>query len=183
MRVGALSGSCSGAARSSAPSPNQYASNSSHRAMLTLLALLAGAAPGPHATLSAPPRPLVSGRAWTATLVVKPAPRLSPSIVARPPSGRSLVFRARRVARGKYKVRIVLIRAGRWTLSLRVGSRTRRLRAVTVKPVPALTSPLPGGTAYRVCGGAREPFLQYGLAIGSGSAWLACREQRALQRV
>ena len=75
--------------------------------MLTLLALLAGAAPGPHATLSAPPRPLISGRVWNATLVVKPAPLRSPSIVARPPSGRSFVFRARRAGRGKYKVRMV----------------------------------------------------------------------------
>ena len=151
--------------------------------MLTLLALLAGAAPGPHVTLSAPPRPLISGRAWNATLVVKPAPVTNPSIVARPWSGRSLVFRARRAGRGKYKVRIVLNRAGRWTLSMRVGGRTRRLRAVTVKPVPPLASPLPGGTAYRVCGGARDPFLQYGLAIGYSSAWIACREQRAVQRI
>jgi hypothetical protein len=151
--------------------------------MLTLLALLAGAAPGPHSTLSGPPRPLITGRAWNATLLVKPPPRSSPRIVARPPAGRSLVFRTRRVARGKYKVRIVLNRVGRWTVSMRLGSRTRRLRAVTVKPLPPPTSPLPGGTAYRVCGGAREPFLQYGLAIGYSSAWIACREQRAVQRV
>jgi hypothetical protein len=151
--------------------------------MLTLLALLAGAAPGPHATLSAPPRPLIAGRAWNATLVVKPAPLKAPRVVARPPSGRSLVFRTRRVGRGKYKVRLVLKRAGRWTVSMRIGSRTRKLRSVTVSPLPPPTSPLPGGTAYRVCGGTREPFLQYGLAIGYGSAWVACREQRAVQRI
>jgi sugar lactone lactonase YvrE len=57
------------------------------------------------------------------------------------------------------------------------------LRKVTVSPLPPPTSPLPGATAYRVCGGAREPFLQYGLAIGFGSAWVACREQRAVQRI
>ena len=151
--------------------------------MLTLLALLAGAAPGPHPTLSAPPRPLISGRAWNATLVVRPAPRLRPKVVARPPSGRSLVFGTRRVGRGRYKVRLVLPRVGRWTVSARIGSRSRVLRKVTVSPLPPPTSPLPGGTAYRVCGGAREPFLQYGLTIGYGSAWVACREQRAVQRI
>lgn len=151
--------------------------------MLTLLALFAGAAPGPHATLSPPPRPLISGRAWNATLVVRPAPRSRPKIIARPPFGRSRVFSTRRVGRGKYRVRIVLTRVGRWRLSARVGSRSRLLRTVTVRALPPPTSPLPGATAYRVCGGAREPFLQYGLAIGYGSAWLACREQRAVQRI
>ncbi len=151
--------------------------------MLTLLALLAGAAPAPHATLSAPPRPLISGRAWNATLVVKPAPRTRPKVVARPPAGRSLVFSTRRVGRGRYKVRLVLPRVGRWTVSARIGGRSRVLRKVTVSALPPPTSPLPGGTAYRVCGGAREPFLQYGLTIGYGSAWVACREQRAVQRI
>ena len=105
--------------------------------MLTLLALLVGAAPAPHATLSAPPRPLISGRAWNATLVVKPAPRTRPKVVARPPSGRSLVFSARRVGRGHYKVRLVLPRAGRWTISARIGRRTRVLRKVRRHSVAA----------------------------------------------
>ena len=151
--------------------------------MLTLLALLASAAPGPHATISAPPRPLITGRAWNATLVVRAVPRTRPKIVARPPSGRSLVFSTRRVGRGKYTVRLVLRRVGRWTVSARIGHRTRVLRKVTVSPLPPPTSPLPGGTAYRVCGGAREPFLQYGMSIAYGSIWLACRNQRAVQRV
>lgn len=151
--------------------------------MLTLLALLAGAAPGPRVTISAPPRPLVVGKPWNATLVVKPPPRSTPRVIARPLSGRSLVVRSRRVGRGKYKVRLVLRRAGRWTVSARIGSRTRKLRSVTVSPLPPPTSPLPGGTAYRVCGGAREPFLQYGLAIGYGSAWAACRNLGGVQRV
>ncbi len=151
--------------------------------MLTLLALLAGAAPAPHATLSAPPRPLISGRAWNATLVVKPAPRTRPKVVARPPSGRSLVFSTRRVGRGRYKVRLVLPRVGRWTVSARIGGRLECFARSLSAPLPPPTSPLPGGTAYRVCGGAREPFLQYGLTIGYGSAWVACREQRAVQRI
>lgn len=148
-----------------------------------LLALLAGAAPGPRATLTPPPRPLISGKAWNATLVVEPAPTKSPKVVARPPSGRSLVFSSKRVGRGRYKVRLVLNRAGRWTVSARIGKRSRVLRKVTVSLLPPPTSPLPGGTAYRVCGGAREPFLQYGLSVGFGSAWVACREQRAVQRI
>ena len=151
--------------------------------MLTLLALLAFAAPGPHATISPPPRPLIAGRSWNATLVVKPAPRSSPKVIARPTSGRSLVFRARRVGRGKYKVRLVLPRVGRWTVSARIGRRTRVLRKVSVSQVPPPTSPLAGGTAFRVCGGAREPFLQYGLAVGFGSVWVACRNLGAVQRV
>jgi DNA-binding beta-propeller fold protein YncE len=151
--------------------------------MLTLLALLVGAAPAPRATISAPPRPLVAGRAWNATVVVKPAPRAKPVVVARPPSGRSLSFSTRRVGRGKYKVRIVLKRVGRWTVYARIGKRNRALRSVTVSPLPPPTSPLPGGVAYRVCGGAREPFLQYGMSVGYGSIWLACRSQRAVQRV
>ena len=151
--------------------------------MLTLLALLAGAAPAPRATITAPPRPLVAGKAWNATLVVRPAPRKRPKVVARPPSGRALVFATRRVGRGRYKARLVLNRAGRWTISARIGKRTRVLRKVTVSPLPPPTSPLPGGTAYRVCGGAREPFLQYGLSVDYGSAWVACREQRAVQRI
>jgi hypothetical protein len=151
--------------------------------MLMLLALLAGAAPAPRATITPPPRPLVAGKPWNATLVVKPAPKNSPKVVARPAAGRTLVFSARRVTRGRYKVRLVLNRTGRWTISARVGKRSRVLRKVSVSPVPPPTSPLPGGTAYRVCGGAREPFLQYGLSIGFGSAWVACREQRAVQRI
>ena len=151
--------------------------------MLTTLALLAVVAQGPHATLSAPPRPLIAGRAWNATLVVKPAPKKSPKVVARPPTGRALVFSTKRAGRGRYKARLVLPRTGRWTVSARIGKRSRVLRTVNVSPLPAPTSPLPGGTAFRVCGGAREPFLQYGLAVGFGSAWVACRNLGAVQRV
>ncbi len=42
---------------------------------------------------------------------------------------------------------------------------------------------MPGATAVRVCGGAREPYLQYGLALGFGSAWVACRNQSEVQRI
>jgi virginiamycin B lyase len=42
---------------------------------------------------------------------------------------------------------------------------------------------LPGATAFRVCGGASQPYLQYGLALGFGSAWVACRNQSEVQRI
>ena len=104
-------------------------------------------------------------------------------MVARPPSGKPVVFAARRIGRGRYRVRLVLKRTGRWQFSARIGRRSKRLRAVTVVPTPPPTSPLPGATAFRVCGGARQPYLQYGLALGFGSAWVACRNQSEVQRV
>ena len=154
--------------------------------MVLLLALLVAVAPGSQAdtaTLSAPPRPLIVGRTWNATLVVRPQPRSRPRVVARPPSGKPVVFAARRIGRGRYRVRLVLKRTGRWQFSARIGRRSKRLRAVTVVPTPPPTSPLPGATAFRVCGGARQPYLQYGLALGFGSAWVACRNQSEVQRV
>jgi hypothetical protein len=154
--------------------------------VILFLALLAAFAPGSRAdtaTLSPPPRPLVVGRAWNAILVVRPEPRSRPRVVAKPPAGKSVAFAARRIGRGRYRVRVVLKRTGRWQLSARIGKRSKRLRAVTVASVPPPTSPLPGATAVRVCGGAREPYLQYGLALGFGSAWVACRNQSEVQRI
>jgi virginiamycin B lyase len=42
---------------------------------------------------------------------------------------------------------------------------------------------LPGATAFRVCGGAGQPYLQYGLAFGFGSVWVACRNRSEVQRI
>ena len=154
--------------------------------MVLLLALLVAFAPGSRAdtaTLTPPPRPLVVGRAWNATLAVRPEPRLRPRVVARPPAGKPVVFAARRIGRGRYRVRLVLRRPGRWQLSARIGNRSKRLRAVTVVPVPPPILPFPGATAFRVCGGAAQPYLQYGLALGFGSAWVACRNQSEVQRI
>ena len=58
-----------------------------------------------------------------------------------------------------------------------------RLRTVTVKPLPPPVSPLPGASAFRVCGGATIPYPQYALAVGFGSAWIACVRQSEVQRV
>ncbi|MEP6909466.1 MAG: hypothetical protein ABI896_03425 [Actinomycetota bacterium] len=153
--------------------------------MVTLLALFVGLGSGQqvHATLTPPPQPLIAGHAWNATLVVRPQPRSAPRLTARPVTGKQIAFRARRVGHGRYKVRLVLPRTGRWRISARIGRSTKPLRTVTVSPLPPPTSPLPGGTAFRVCGGARQPYLQYGLALGFGSAWVACREQGEVQRI
>ena len=152
--------------------------------MLTLLALLAGAAPGTarHALGSAAAADRGAGLERDPRRQAGSAAQ--PEVVARPPSGRSLVFRTRRIGRGKYKVRLVLNRAGRWTFSAARRQPHSPPRAVTVSSVPPPTSPLPGGTAYRVCGGApRARFSSTGWQSALGSAWIACRKQRAVQRI
>jgi len=93
-----------------------------------------------------------------------------------------LVFSARRTSRGRYRVRIVLPRAGTWRLAARVGRRSVPLRVVSVKPLPPV-SPLPGASAFRVCAGASIPYPQYALAVGFGSAWIACVRLGEVQRV
>jgi hypothetical protein len=138
---------------------------------------------GPHASLTPPPRALVAGQAWRATLVVKPAPRVAPTVLARPATGRALVFRASKTRRGRYRVRLVLPRAGKWRLVARVGRRSLPLRVVSVRPLPPPVSPLPGASAFRVCGGATIPYPQYALAVGFGSAWVACVRQSEVQRI
>ena len=148
-----------------------------------LAAALVVALLGPHASLSAPPRSLVAGQAWRATLVVRPAPRLAPTVLARPTVGRQAAFRATKTGRGRYRVRLVLPRAGKWRLSARVGKRSFALRSVVVRPLPPPVSPLPGATAFRVCGGAAIPYPQYALAVGFGSAWVACVRQSEVQRI
>jgi virginiamycin B lyase len=104
-------------------------------------------------------------------------------VLARPATGRTLVFAARRTSRGRYRVRIVLPRAGTWRLAALVGRRSLPLRAVSVKPLPPPVSPLPGASAFRVCAGAAIPYPQYALAVGFGSAWIACVRQGEVQRV
>jgi DNA-binding beta-propeller fold protein YncE len=146
-------------------------------------AVLAALLVGPSATLSLPPRGLAAGQAWRATLVMRPAPRATPAVLARAAAGRVLAFRARRIGSGRYRVRLVLPREGRWRLSARVGRRTLPLRTIFVRPLPPPVSPLPGAAAFRVCGGGGAPYPQYGLALGFGSAWLACVGQRQVQRV
>ena len=135
--------------------------------------------------MTAPPRSLFAGEAWRATLVVRPVParRVAPKVLARAATGRTLVFAARRTSRGRYRVRIVLPRAGTWRLAARVGRRSLPLRVVSVKPLPPPVSPLSGASAFRVCAGAAIPYPQYALAVGFGSAWIACVRQGEVQRV
>jgi hypothetical protein len=114
--------------------------------------LLVGLAPqsGIHARLSSPPSRLIAGRAWRATLVVRPALPSAPTVLARRGSTRALTFRTRKTGPGRYRVRLVLPGAGRWLLKARVGRRVLPLRGVTVRPLPPLSSPLLGATAFRV---------------------------------
>jgi virginiamycin B lyase len=104
-------------------------------------------------------------------------------VLAQPVAGRALAFRSSRTGPGHYRVRIVLPRAGRWRLAVRLGKRSLPLRVVSVRPVPPPVSPLPGATAFRVCAGAAIPYPQYALAVGFGSAWVACVRQGEVQRV
>ncbi|HEY3205613.1 MAG TPA: hypothetical protein VGJ58_01550 [Gaiellaceae bacterium] len=152
--------------------------------MLALFAILAALSPAaqPHATLSAPPASLFVARPWTASLVVRPAPKTRPVVLARSGSIGPLDFAARRVRAGRYRVRMIFPRAGKWRLTARVGTSTVRLRTVTVRPQPPAVSPLPGATAFHVCGGGRAPYPQYALALGFGSAWIACGSQGEVRR-
>jgi streptogramin lyase len=108
---------------------------------------------------------------------------VAPTVLARPSSGRTLAFRSSKTGPGRYRVRLVLARAGAWRISVRLGKRSLPLRAVTVRPLPPPVSPLPGASAFRVCGGATIPYPQYALAVGFGSAWIACVRQSEVQRV
>ena len=150
---------------------------------MVLAAALVVALLGPHASLSAPPRSLVVGQAWRATLVVRPAPRLAPTVLARPTLGRQSSFRATKTGRGRYRVRLVLPRAGKWRLSARVGKRSFGLALGGRAAASAARVPAPGATAFRVCGGAAIPYPQYALAVGFGSAWVACVRQSEVQRI
>jgi hypothetical protein len=137
----------------------------------------------PHASLSAPPAALTVGRRWHATLVVRPAPGIAPTVTARLGGSRPLRFRVRRLAAGRYRVVLRLPRAGHWRLAARVGSTTLPLRAIRVAAARPPVSPLPGATAFRVCGGAAIPYPQNALALGFGSAWIACSARGLVGRV
>jgi len=152
--------------------------------MVLTLALAAVLAP-PHvqATLKVPTGPAVAGRAVAATLVLRPAPRARPVVVARRAGTKARRFSARAIGPGRYRVRLTFPSSGRWRLSARIGARELKLRSLVVRPMPPPRSPLPGATAYRVCGGASTPpYQQYGLAIGFGSAWVGCGPQQEIQR-
>ena len=150
--------------------------------MLALFSLALALA-APHAQLSAPPVPLRVGTPWRATLTVRPASRVAPMVSARVSHGAVLRFRAVPVSPGRYRIVLRLPRAGRWRLSARIGKATVRLRTARVVPAPPPVSPLPGATAVRVCGGAAIPYTQNGLAVGFGSAWIACTPRRVVQRI
>jgi streptogramin lyase len=148
-------------------------------ALLSLILTLAS----PHAVLSRPPAVLHAGRPWRATLIVRPAPSLAPTVTARHAAGKPLRFRARRISSGRFRVVLRLPRAGRWSLAARISAQMLPLRSVRVVSAPAPVSPLPGAHAFRVCGGASIPYTQNGLAVGFGSAWVVCTPQQRVERV
>src|SRR4051794_32174331 len=137
--------------------------------MFLTLALVAALAP-PHvqATLKVPTGTTVAGRVVVATLLLRPAPRVRPVVIARQSGAKPRRFSARATGPGRYRVRLSFPSSGRWRLSARIGARELRLRSLLVRPLPPPTSPLPGAAAFRACGGAATPYQQYALAIGFG---------------
>jgi streptogramin lyase len=153
------------------------------------------------------PRGAVAGAQWRATLVVRPAPRVAPRVVAR--RGRaSVAVRVLRVAAGRYSVRASFPAAGRWLVSARVGRTRRALGAIAVASRPIrLESVLgialhPDGRLLIADGDGRRvvradlrtgrltPFASAGLvaptglAVGrDGTVYVADRNARAVFRV
>ena len=112
------------------------------RALLAfaLIPALASAS-GPRLAVSvvAKPAALEAGAAWQATIRVRrngrPLVGVRPALViARGATRRS--FPARAAGRGLYRARVVFPTAGRWTYSARLGRKSFRLGAVTVRERP-----------------------------------------------
>jgi serine/threonine-protein kinase len=97
------------------------------------VAVLLAAAPAPKLKVSASKPPaLAAGTPWQATVRVRPAVDARVSIVAAKGSAKR-TFAARRAGRGVYRARVVFPFAGRWAYSARIGKRSFRLGAVTVR--------------------------------------------------
>jgi hypothetical protein len=109
------------------------------RALLAFPLIPALASPsGPRLAVSVVSKPaaLEAGAAWQATIRVRhngrPLVGVRPALViARGATRRS--FPARAAGRGLYRARVVFPTAGRWTYSARVGRKSFRLGAVTVR--------------------------------------------------
>ncbi len=83
------------------------------------------------AVLSAPAGTVTVGKAWSATLTVRPAQKAAPRVTARLRQ-RVSSFTARPLGNGRYRVRLVFPAAGTWKLAARTTRGARALRAVTV---------------------------------------------------
>jgi len=84
-----------------------------------------------HVSLSARPPALVTGKAWTAKLAVRP--KSFAGAVRVQATGPGRVTARATGAKGSYRARLVFPQAGRWTLSAHAGGSTSRLGAVTVR--------------------------------------------------
>jgi sugar lactone lactonase YvrE len=84
-----------------------------------------------HVSLSSRPPALVTGKAWTAKLAVRP--KSFAGAVRVQATGPGRVSARATGAKGSYRARLVFPQAGRWTLSAHAGGSTSRLGAVTVR--------------------------------------------------
>ncbi len=117
-------------------------------AILALLLAAAGtSATGkePRVSLASRPSSVVAGRAWNAVVVMRGA-RPAAIAVTATLGARRISARGRRSAGGRYRVRLVLPVAGRWTLLARIGSKRFALGAVSVRPRPPAPIVLSGST-------------------------------------
>jgi streptogramin lyase len=112
---------------------------------------------------------------WTGTL----AASKRPAVTAR--NGVTSIAVAARRVKSRYTLRAVFPFSGTWQLR----NRGRPLGVVRVKPAPRLASALPTADAFRLCGGAGQPYQQYGLSADAqtGALWSACRETGRLMRI
>ena len=102
-------------------------------------AVAATAAPRLSVSVAARPKVLEAGAFWQATLVVRqdglPLAGARPSLVIAK-GGVRRSFPARAVKAGLYRARVAFPSAGRWTYSARLGRKSFRLGAVTVRERP-----------------------------------------------
>ena len=148
------------------------------RAPLLIAATALGGSPGEVTFLA--PKPAIVGTPWQVTVSVKGG-STSAWIDVRALSGReSRVRRARRTGAGIYRASFTFPFAATWRLDVRIGSRRVELGAVRVGPRPAA---IPGATVFTICANRALPYPQYGLSLGLGSLWVACRDGGMLQRI
>jgi DNA-binding beta-propeller fold protein YncE len=117
------------------------------------------------------PRTASEGAAWRATLVIRPAPRVTPRVVATV-GGTSVAVRVRPAAGpGRYALAATFGRPGRWTLAARIGAKRHALGHVAVGAAPIrLASVLgialhPDGSLL-VADGAASRIVRLDLASG-----------------
>jgi sugar lactone lactonase YvrE len=100
---------------------------------IAAVAVLVAAAPAPKLKVStSKPPALAAGTPWQATVRVRPAVDARVSVVVTKGSAKR-TFATRRAGRGVYRARVVFPSAGRWTYSARIGTRSFRIGAVTVR--------------------------------------------------